>query len=53
MYKNSRLKDRPYANSSWELVLNTLDEPDNLDLGLSDGIRDIRLHIYYTDFTEL
>ena len=53
VYKNSRLKDRPYANSSWELVLNTIDEPDNLDLGLFDGIRDIRLHIYYTDFTEL
>ena len=51
IYKNRRLLDRPYLNTQWELILNTVDEDVNEDINLS-SITDIRLYIYYTDFTE-
>ena len=38
-------------NSRWEFVLNTLDEDVNQDLNLR-GLDDVRLYIYYNDFTE-
>jgi hypothetical protein len=51
-YRNERLRDRPFVNSNWELMLNQRDEQVNQDIDLS-SIDDIRLFIYYTDFTEL
>ena len=51
VYQTFRFKDRPVANTRWELVLNLLDEEDNLDLSLLEGISDLRLHLYYMDFT--
>ncbi|MEO1269992.1 MAG: hypothetical protein AAFX99_18045, partial [Myxococcota bacterium] len=51
IYQNRRMFDRPFANTRWELVLNTFDEEVNRDLNL-DGLDDIRLYIYYNDFTE-
>ncbi|MEL6179044.1 MAG: hypothetical protein AAFS10_08825, partial [Myxococcota bacterium] len=51
IYSNRRMFDRPFVNSRWELVLNTFDEEVNQDLNL-DGLDDVRLYIYYNDFTE-
>ncbi len=51
IYKNRNLFDRPLVNSRWEFVLNTLDEEVNQDLDLR-GLDDVRLYVYYNDFTE-
>ncbi|MCB9528203.1 MAG: hypothetical protein H6701_07395 [Myxococcales bacterium] len=51
IYRNRNLFDRPLVNSRWEFVLNTLDESVNADLDLR-GLDDVRLYIYYNDFTE-
>ena len=50
VYKNSRFADRPYVNTSWEFVLNQVDEQANMDISLQ-GLTDIWLYIYYSDFT--
>jgi hypothetical protein len=52
IYRNDRLRDRPYVNTAWELVLNKKDEHVNDDINLNK-LTDLRLHIYYTDFTGL
>ena len=44
------MRDRPYANTAWELVINQRDEPVNQDLDLQ-SINDIRIYVFYTDFT--
>lgn len=51
IYRNRNLFDRPLVNSRWEFVLNMLDEDVNADLDLR-GLDDIRLYVYYNDFTE-
>ncbi len=50
VYKNERLRDRPLVNGRWELVLNQRDELVNQDVNLS-SLSDVRLYLYYTDFT--
>jgi len=50
VYQNKRFRDRPFVNTEWELVINLKDEYVNGDINLS-GITDIRLFIYYSDFT--
>ncbi|MCK5688084.1 hypothetical protein KAI87_02380 [Myxococcota bacterium] len=52
IYKNDRLRDRPFANSHWELVLNQKDEQVNKDINI-ESLSDIRLYVYYEDFTSL
>lgn len=52
IYRTSRFTERPLVNSRWELMINRVDEPDNEDLGL-DGVTDIFLYFYYSDFTNL
>ncbi|MCC6620918.1 MAG: hypothetical protein IT385_06670 [Deltaproteobacteria bacterium] len=52
VYRNDRLRDRPFANTHWELVLNQLDESVNKDINLN-SLTDVRVYVYYTDFTEL
>ena len=52
IYRNDRLRDRPFANTHWELVLNQLDETVNQDINLN-SLTDVRVYVYYTDFTEL
>ncbi len=51
VYRNRTLFDRPLVNSRWEFVLNTLDEEVNQDLNIS-SLDDIRLYVYYNDFTQ-
>lgn len=50
VYRNDRLRDRPFINSNWELVLNQRDERVNQDIDLN-ALTDIKLYVYYTDFT--
>lgn len=52
VYENDRLRDRPYANSAWELLFNQQDESVNGDIDLN-SLSDIRIYIHYQDFTEL
>ncbi len=52
VYKNQRLRDRPFVNTSWNLILNQRDELANQDIDLN-AVTDIRLYVYYTDFTAL
>jgi hypothetical protein len=49
-YQNRRLRDRPVANTRWELVINQRDEVVNQDIDLQ-GLTDAKLYFYYTDFT--
>ena len=51
VYKNLQLKDRPYISTAWELIFNQRDEKVNQDIDLQ-SLTDIRLYVYYTDFTE-
>jgi hypothetical protein len=52
LYKNWRLRDRPLVNTGWELIFNPRDEYVNQDIDL-DGLQDMLLYVYYTDFTTL
>lgn len=52
VYQDQRLRDRPLANTLWELGINQRDEEVNRDINL-DSLTDVRLYIYYTDFTVL
>ncbi|MDD5309783.1 MAG: hypothetical protein PHU25_20900, partial [Deltaproteobacteria bacterium] len=52
VYESRRFKDRPFANTRWELVFNQRDEQVNMDVDLN-SLSDIRLYAYYTDFTGL
>jgi hypothetical protein len=52
VYRNDRLRDRPIVNTNWELVINQRDERVNQDIKLN-SITDVRVYIYYTDFTAL
>jgi len=52
VYLNRRLRDRPLVNKGWELVLNLRDEAVNADLR-PGALDDLRLYVYYTDFTRL
>ncbi|HEY3447510.1 MAG TPA: hypothetical protein VGK67_14240 [Myxococcales bacterium] len=52
VYRTYRLRDRPYSNTSWELVLNQRDEQVNKDIDLN-SLTDVRVYLYYTDFTTL
>ena len=49
-YKSFRLRDRPFVNTHWELVINQRDELDNMDINLN-SLTDLRLYVFYTDFT--
>ncbi|MBN2362424.1 MAG: hypothetical protein JXR83_23430, partial [Deltaproteobacteria bacterium] len=51
LYRNYRLRDRPLVNSAYRLVLNLVDEFENMDVDLAN-LDDVRLYVYYTDFTQ-
>lgn len=52
IYRSERLRDRPLVNTGWDLVFNQKDETVNQDIDLA-SLKDIRIYLYYTDFTEL
>lgn len=52
IYRTLRFRDLPLVNTSWDLVLNLRNEQVNLDID-PNKLKDIRLYIYYSDFTNL
>ncbi|MCA9561998.1 MAG: hypothetical protein KC561_00850, partial [Myxococcales bacterium] len=50
VYRSYTFLERPFANTAWELVINQRDETANQDIDLQ-SLTDIRLYIYYNDFT--
>lgn len=50
IYRSYRFRERPFVQSSWELVLDQRNERVNQDIDLG-GLDDIVLYVYYTDFT--
>ncbi len=50
VYRSYRLRDRPFVNTEWELILNQRDETVNRDINLR-ALTDIKLYVFYTDFT--
>ncbi len=52
IYRNERLRDRPLHHSGWQLILNLEDEYVNGDIDPS-RIEDVRIYLWYTDFTEM
>ena len=50
IYQNQRLRERPYVNTNWEFAFNQRDEFVNQDINLG-SLTDVRIYLYYTDFT--
>jgi hypothetical protein len=50
VYQSARMRDRPFVNTHWDLVINQKDESVNQDINLQ-SLTDVRLYVYYTDFT--
>jgi len=51
VYRRFELRERPFLNTQWRLVLDQRDDRDNQDIDLNQ-ITDIYLYLYYTDFTD-
>jgi hypothetical protein len=49
VYRNMDFRERPFLNSSWELVINQRDEKVNEDIDLQ-SVTDVRIYVYYSDF---
>ncbi|MBN2531195.1 MAG: hypothetical protein JXR76_32730 [Deltaproteobacteria bacterium] len=52
VYRNRRLSQQPLVNSHWSLIFDSHGEEANRDIDLS-SLTDIRLYVYYTDFTRM
>lgn len=50
LYRNFRFRDLPMVNTNWELVINQRNEEVNKDINVS-LLTDVKLYVYYTDFT--
>lgn len=50
VYRSYRLRDLPLVNDHWELIFNHRDEAANLDINVAE-LTDIKLYVFYTDFT--
>ena len=50
IYRSYRLREFPLVNTDWELIINQRDEAVNQDINL-DELTDIKLYVFYTDFT--
>lgn len=50
IYRSYRFRERPFVQTDWSLVLDRRNEEVNRDISL-DGIDDILVYIFYTDFT--
>lgn len=51
VYRRYELRERPFLNTSWSLVLNQRDNPENQDIDLA-RLDDVVIYLYYTDFTD-
>lgn len=52
-YRSDRLRDRPLHHTKWSLILHPSAEPVNRDFDMVNWLTDIKIHLWYTDFTEL
>jgi hypothetical protein len=52
VFRSERFRDRPFANTHWEFIFNNVDEAVNEDINLN-SLTDIKVYVYYADFTEL
>ena len=50
LYRSYRLREFPLVNTDWELIINQRDEVVNKDINLNE-LTDIKLYVFYTDFT--
>lgn len=50
VYRRYELRDRPFVNTSWKLVIDQKHNRENQDIDL-EQITDVYLFVYYTDFT--
>jgi hypothetical protein len=50
-YRSERLRDRPLHHGGWELVLDLHNESVNRDIPI-EHLEDIKVYLWYTDFTE-
>lgn len=51
VYRRFEMRERPYLNSSWAIVLDQVQSRDNQDIELGQ-LDDIALYLYYSDFTD-
>ena len=51
VYRRYELRDRPFLNTAWSIVLDQRDTLDNQDIDL-EKLDDIVLYAYYNDFTD-
>ena len=51
IYRRFELRERPFINTTWRLVLNQRDDVNNQDIDLN-GLADVLIYVYYRDFTE-
>ncbi|UJR82189.1 WAP domain-containing protein [Sandaracinus amylolyticus] len=51
VYRRFELRERPFVNTQWRLVLDQRHDRDNQDIDLRQ-ITDVYLYVYYTDFTD-
>jgi hypothetical protein len=51
IYRRFELRERPMINTSWKLVFDQHDDPDNKDVSI-EGLKDIHIYVHYTDFTD-
>lgn len=51
VYRRYEMRERPYLNSSWAIVLDQVQSRDNQDIELGQ-LDDIALYLYYSDFTD-
>lgn len=51
VYRRFELRERPYMNTQWRMVIDQRHDRDNQDIDLNQ-ITDIYLYVYYTDFTD-
>ncbi|MCK6549425.1 hypothetical protein L6R52_26535, partial [Myxococcota bacterium] len=51
VYRRFELRERPFLNTSWSLVLDQRDNAENQDIDLGH-LDDVVIFLYYTDFTD-
>jgi hypothetical protein len=51
VYRRFELRERPMINTSWKLIFDQHDDPDNQDISV-EGLKDIHIYVHYTDFTD-
>ena len=51
VYRSYEFRERPFVNTSWSLVFDQKNNPDNQDVDLNN-VENIVLYVHYSDFTD-